>query len=261
MMRIESLMMKHPTRVDLPVLGRRGTFSYVVGDMEYELVSQPKKVFPPSETTLALAEVLQRVKAKRSLDVGSGSGLLAIVLGKGECKNVVAIDCNPRAVAVTYENVRRIGLEGVVRCEKVDFLDWTPSERFDLAVSNPPFMPMPDNSHFISEEIMTAIRGGVDGTDLILAFARAASLVLDRGGRYIFGLPNFADSNKVMRELEKLYIIRVMKTSLVRYWLAEHSQEFRDHILQLSNSGHCEIVSNGEVLRTTLSVVECRLRV
>jgi SAM-dependent methyltransferase len=80
-------------------------------------------------------------QGKRALDVGTGTGVLAFVLARGGAR-VVATDVEPRAVACARENAERLGLSGAV---EVVLADLSPDGRFDLVVSNPPWIP--DEAH------------------------------------------------------------------------------------------------------------------
>ena len=68
-------------------------------------------------------------------DVGTGSGVLAIVAAKLGAKRVEAVDFDPVAVRVARENVRQNGAEGVVRTERSDLLKSVEGEA-DLIIAN-----------------------------------------------------------------------------------------------------------------------------
>jgi SAM-dependent methyltransferase len=79
------------------------------------------------------------VAGKRALDVGTGTGVLALVLARAGAARVVATDLEPRAVACAEENVARLGLADRVSVVRADlFPDGAVA---DLVVSNPPWVP------------------------------------------------------------------------------------------------------------------------
>ena len=69
------------------------------------------------------------------LDVGTGSGILAIAAARLGAKNIVAVDIDPGAVRVAKENVAHNGLEQFIEVRKGDLLQGL-SQRFDFAVAN-----------------------------------------------------------------------------------------------------------------------------
>lgn len=77
------------------------------------------------------------VDGKRALDVGTGTGVLAILLARRGAR-VVATDVEPRAVACARENVARFGLADRVDVREVDLFSGDPA---DLVVTNPPWLP------------------------------------------------------------------------------------------------------------------------
>jgi methylase of polypeptide subunit release factors len=77
------------------------------------------------------------VAGKRALDVGTGTGVLAFVLARAGAR-VVATDLEPRAIESAREDAARLGLADAVEVLRADLF---PEGRFDLVVSNPPWLP------------------------------------------------------------------------------------------------------------------------
>jgi methylase of polypeptide subunit release factors len=71
-------------------------------------------------------------------DLGTGTGVLAAVLGRRGAARVVATDINPRAVDCARENLHRLGLADRVEVLEADLF---PPGRADLVVCNPPWLP------------------------------------------------------------------------------------------------------------------------
>ncbi|BDG04453.1 N5-glutamine methyltransferase family protein [Anaeromyxobacter oryzae] len=78
------------------------------------------------------------VAGKRALDVGTGTGVLAIVLARAGAR-VTATDLEPRAVACARENVDRLGVADRVEVVRADL--FPPAAVAELVVSNPPWVP------------------------------------------------------------------------------------------------------------------------
>jgi len=89
-----------------------------------------------------LASLTPRRPAGRALDVGTGSGVQALLAAK-HSDHVVATDVNPRALAFTRLGAALSGLDHV-ECREGSFFEPVEGERFDLVVSNPPYVISPD---------------------------------------------------------------------------------------------------------------------
>ena len=114
----------------------------------------PPTVYPPREDTNLLHEVLRDLNpfgSKRLLEIGSGSGALAIAAAKSGW-TVDACDINPYAVAATQQNAQALGVhvrvsEGGIGPEKVPSMmqAWDPGA-YDVVVWNMPYIP-PEEVH------------------------------------------------------------------------------------------------------------------
>lgn len=80
-------------------------------------------------------------EGKRALDIGCGTGLIALMLAqRNESLNIIGIDIDDEAVEQARENVRNSRWNDRIEIKKHDFNeDFHCSESFDLIVSNPPF--------------------------------------------------------------------------------------------------------------------------
>lgn len=72
------------------------------------------------------------------LDIGTGTGVLAAVLAKRGCPQVVGVDNSPRAVACAQRNIEQLGLAKQVSIVEGD---WFANQQADLVVCNPPWLP------------------------------------------------------------------------------------------------------------------------
>jgi SAM-dependent methyltransferase len=115
----------HEKGVDVPALGER--------------IHPDYGVFAPvrSEYVDLVAEAPLPAEPPVAFDLGTGTGVLAAVLGRRGAR-VVATDINPRAVACARANLHRLGLAERVTVEETDL--W-PSGRADVVVCNPPWIP------------------------------------------------------------------------------------------------------------------------
>jgi len=123
-------------------------------------------------------------------DVGTGSGCLAVSLARElRSARVVAIDVSRPALAVAARNARRHGVDPRISFVETDLLGGV-NARFDMIVSNPPYVPASDRASLPSEvrdfEPMEALLGGTDGLDVIRRLLEQSETRLCTGGWLIF---------------------------------------------------------------------------
>jgi release factor glutamine methyltransferase len=120
---------------------------YILGEQEFYglmLRVTPDVLIPRPETEHVVEAVLERIArdaGARICDVGTGSGAIAVTLAHELPRAVVsAVDVSPAALAVARENAERHGVAGRVRFIESDWLRAVRGERFDMVVSNPPYV-------------------------------------------------------------------------------------------------------------------------
>ncbi len=150
--------------------------------LETRGVLHPDYVMGISASTLSLAGLTVRRPVDSTLDLGTGSGFQAFMAAR-HSRRVVAVDKNPRAVQVARFNARLNALDHV-ECREGDLFAPVVGERFDLIVSNPPFIVSPDNAYFF-------LHGGMKGDEVCQRIAREAPALLNAGGSCQF-LANWA---------------------------------------------------------------------
>lgn len=78
-------------------------------------------------------------RSKRILDVGTGTGLLALMLAQRTEATIEAIDLDPECVAQARANFDGSPFASRLTVVEGDFREWQPTEPYDLIVANPPF--------------------------------------------------------------------------------------------------------------------------
>ena len=111
-------------------------------------------------------------KGLRVFDVGTGTGVLSLVLARAGAREVVATDIEPRAVSCARENVARFGLSGRVEVLEADLF---PEGTADRVVFNPPWLPLRPHS-----PIESALYD--EGHQLLRRFLSGVSARLAPGG-------------------------------------------------------------------------------
>jgi release factor glutamine methyltransferase len=131
------------------LLARRGDgepVAYLLGSWSFrglELAVSPATLIPRPETEEVVGHALERLpQGGVALDLGTGSGAIAVALAAARPDvRVVAVDQSQNALAVAAANVQRHGLGERVALRHGSW--WEPiaaGERFDLVVSNPPYI-------------------------------------------------------------------------------------------------------------------------
>ncbi len=104
---------------------------------------QPDHVLGVSPPALLLARLTVRRPVGRVLDLGCGGGVQALLAAR-HAQSVVGVDLNPRALAFARFNARLNGIRNV-EWREGDLFAPVAGERFDLVVSNPPYVVSPES--------------------------------------------------------------------------------------------------------------------
>jgi len=163
--------------------------AYLRGDQEFfgltlQVDARVLVPRPDTETLVVWAlDVLDAMPAPaRVLDLGTGSGAIALAIqARRPATAVTATDASEAALAVAQGNAERLGLE--VNFHAGHWFAAVPGERFDLVVSNPPYIAEGDpHLPALGHEPGTALTAGADGLDDIRAITTGAPQALRPGG-------------------------------------------------------------------------------
>jgi release factor glutamine methyltransferase len=158
--------------------------AYIVGHKEFyglDLAVNPAVLVPRPETELLVELALER-KPSSVLDLGTGSGAVALAIKQHlSGAKIVAIEASAAALVVAKRNAIKHGLDIDFRHGR--WLEPVAGERFDLIVANPPYVAQGD-PHLadLAFEPPEALVAGPDGLDAIRQIAREAPGHLLDGG-------------------------------------------------------------------------------
>ena len=165
--------------------------AYITGVREFwtrEFEVDRSVLIPRPETELIVEAVIERDhKRPRILDVGTGSGCLAVTLAAELPEaQVVATDVSADAIAVARRNAQRHGVSARVLFVLTNLLDNLPGG-FDIIVSNPPYVARASElpPDVIQYEPHAALYGGEDGLEAIRVLIREARAHLAAGGLFV----------------------------------------------------------------------------
>ncbi|MCK9285323.1 MAG: peptide chain release factor N(5)-glutamine methyltransferase [Rhodocyclaceae bacterium] len=168
--------------------------AYLLGRREFygrEFEVSPAVLIPRPETELLVDLAVARLRgvvAPRILDLGTGSGCIAVTLALEIPEaEVVAIDRSVMALAMAEGNAERLG--GRVLLAESDWFSDLAEERFNLIVSNPPYIST-DDPHLhagdLRHEPLSALASGSDGLGAIRRICAEAAEHLCPGGVLLF---------------------------------------------------------------------------
>ena len=163
--------------------------AYIMGTKEFwshELLVSPATLVPRPESELLVELALREIPLKAAwqvLDLGTGSGAIAIAIAcERKMCQVTAVDVSDAALAVARENVRALAPGNVV-LEAGNWTEPVHAQRFDVIVSNPPYVRSDDAALLaLRHEPQSALAAGKDGLDAIRALAAACGSVLKENG-------------------------------------------------------------------------------
>jgi release factor glutamine methyltransferase len=169
--------------------------AYLLGEREFYGLNfkvSPATLIPRPETELLVEQALQRIPQQgtcRVLDLGTGSGAIALSIAHARPNaEVVAVEESAAALEVAQFNAQRLNL-GNVRLLHSDWFGALQDERFDIIVSNPPYIAA-DDAHLIQGDVrfepLSALVSGAHGLDDIRRICAQAKTHLNVNGWLLF---------------------------------------------------------------------------
>jgi len=174
--------------------------AHLVGHREFfslDFRVTPDVLIPRPETEFLVLTALDQLKARDDAqpaslaDVGTGSGNIAISLARHAPRvRITALDISPAAIGVATDNAGRLGVSDRIEFLVSDLLAAVGQRRFDLIVSNPPYisraemLDLPRDVRAYEPEL--ALFGGETGIETIERLATQAAERLSPGGSLLF---------------------------------------------------------------------------
>lgn len=188
---------------------RREPLQHILGTQEFmglEFKVSPAVLIPRHDTETLLQEALRVVpQGARVLDIGTGSGCVAISLAKNlPGVTVVSVDISAAALELARQNATDNSVEVDFRLGSL--FEPVAGETFDLVVSNPPYIPTADIESLEPEvrdfEPRNALDGGTDGLDFYRQIIKTAPEYLAQEGWLLVevGIGQAADVSQMLAE-------------------------------------------------------------
>ena len=189
---------------------KREPVAYITGKKEFwseDFLVNRGILIPRPETELLIYKVVNFFKNKRIniLDIGTGSGCILLSLLKElNFSRGIGIDISQKAIRMAKVNSKNLRLFHRSRF-KVSNLDKFNTGKYNLIVSNPPYIPTKDiknlSKDIINYEPLSALDGGIDGLDLIKKVIYKSNSLLKREGLLVLevGHNQYSRVSRILR--------------------------------------------------------------
>ena len=186
---------------------------------KYEFYVDKGILIPRPDSEVVVDQILKLTNNKdnlRILDIGVGSGcLLLSVLKERKKFHGVGVDISKKCIDISNINASKLKISNRVKFFKSD-VDNFNFGKYDLIVSNPPYIKMLDFNNLkkdvINFEPKLALYGGLDGTSEIRKVIKKSSELIKKNGKFILEIA-YDQKNKVIKLLRDkgFYINNVLK--------------------------------------------------
>ena len=186
---------------------------------KYDFFVNSNVLDPRPETELIIEEVLRNIKDRKKqykiLDIGTGSGCLAICLAK-ELTNskITAIDISKTAINVAKKNIKLKKLEHQIDLKLIDINKI--KDRYDIIVSNPPYLTECEYEKAQEEiknfEPKVALVGGLDGLQIYRILSKKIDYIMTNNSYFVCEIGKgqldsikdiFQNTNLILKKISK----------------------------------------------------------
>ena len=172
---------------------RNEPVAYIIGKKEFwshTFIVNKSTLIPRPETELLIYKLVKHFKSKKIniLDIGTGTGCILLSLLKElNLSKGVGIDISSKALKVAKLNSKKLNLLNRSEFKFFDINNFKIG-KYDLIVSNPPYIALKDIKNLSKEilnfEPISALKGGVDGLDLIKKVIYKSKYLLKKNGLF-----------------------------------------------------------------------------
>lgn len=210
-------------------ISRRGKFEplqYILGKVEFygeEFIVNPNVLIPRPETEIVLEKIhslLKNIENPFVLDIGTGSGILAIMVAKYyENSKILATDISNLALETAKNNANNLNVDNRITFLQDDILNTKIDALFDMIISNPPYVDKNEFCNLQKEIVQFEPKNAVtDNNDGYIFYKKIIDLskqLLKPNGILVFelGQNQFQKVSKYMEE-NNFYDIQIEKDYL-----------------------------------------------
>lgn len=180
-------------------------FAYFMGDK----FKVSKDTLIPRDETEILArkaiDIINKNNLKSALDIGTGTGILACTIAKYTLSKSTALDVSDNALKIAEENIKKLDLSEKVKTLKSNLFEKV-SEKYDLIVSNPPYIPLSEKATIQKEVIfdpdLALYTKDEKGLEFYEKISKNAKNYLNKNGYLLFEM-GLGQSEDIKQTLEQ----------------------------------------------------------
>ncbi len=177
----------------------RQPIQHIIGFADFmgeKFIVNKDVLIPRDETEILVQsaiEIINQNNFKMALDVGTGSGCIACMIAKHTDAQIIGLDISTNALNTALDNASRLNLFNKAIFRKSDiFSNVKPGERFDIIISNPPYIP-PSEKENIQTEVkfdpeLALFTKDEKGLEFYRKITDEAPKILNKGGYLLFEL-------------------------------------------------------------------------
>ena len=192
----------------------REPLQYITEHLDFygrEFFIGPGALIPRPETEMLIDIALDKlgnIDSPNILDVGTGSGCIAITLGlEISSANVLGVDISMDALTIANKNKKKL-FAGDVSFEQIDILKRIPVDKYDILISNPPYITKDEISSIDTDikdfEPIIALTDNKDGLTFYRRFAKIALDIVNIGGGLILEVGQKSHPEKAKNIFNKM---------------------------------------------------------
>ena len=189
----------------------REPVAYITGKKEFwseDFNVNKSTLIPRPETELLIYKIINFFKNKKIniLDIGTGSGcILLSILKELPLSRGIGIDISAKTIKIAKTNAKKLNLLNRSKFRIFDLKKYK-TGKYDLIISNPPYIPSKDiknlSKDIINYEPRVALNGGIDGLDLIRKIINMGNYLLKKNGLLVLeiGVNQYGKVSAIMRK-------------------------------------------------------------
>ena len=164
-------------------------------------IEKDEMVYEPSDDSYLLAENLIINTGEKVLEIGTGSGIVAMYASQMTDK-VVATDINFNAIELAEKNFTSNGIKNI-ELLLGNLFEPVKNQKFDVILFNAPYLPT-EKSEILDDSLNYAFDGGLDGRKVIDSFLNEVKNHLNRGGRVQLIQSSLSNVEETISKLKEL---------------------------------------------------------